>query len=206
MTFIHTARAYYGQNILVHADYVDEVSIVKAYDDECDWEFNIRWYELGGKVCPRIEVFDDAWRCFFEVQIFELLGACGVSRHGEKSMTPTQFCSELLQMGFIDKTPTQPEYEASIKEPVLERGVWKHIPKSTFVGPGWSVLVLDNSRKILTFGSTNGYVGEHYAGDSVHVLSWDDKEIAMWDHQEWQDEPILVMGAILRCAARSALE
>ena len=57
-----------------------------------------------------------------------------------------------------------------------------------------TVLVLDNGVEIRS-GS-----GTRFAGDYVSVVK-DDVEIGYWDKQEWEDEPVTVMGAILRCAA-----
>jgi hypothetical protein len=61
-----------------------------------------------------------------------------------------------------------------------------------------TVLTLVNGNKI--FSSSK----EFMAGDYVRVVDRNHREIGYWDHQEWVDDPILVMGAILRCAAGSA--
>jgi len=41
---------------------------------------------------------------------------------------------------------------------------------------------------------------EYMAGDYVRVCDPKGIEIQYWDSMEWQEEPVLVMGAILRCA------
>ena len=71
---------------------------------------------------------------------------------------------------------------------------WEGVPDKTTATSDWTVLVLDNGNKILTFGD------EHMAGAQVHVLASDGREIAMWDNAEWRDDPEVVMGAILRAA------
>ena len=71
---------------------------------------------------------------------------------------------------------------------------WYSLPEKTTVTKDWTVLVLDNGYKILTFGD------EFAAGAQVHVVGPDDREIAMWECVEWGDEPESVMGAILRAA------
>jgi hypothetical protein len=38
------------------------------------------------------------------------------------------------------------------------------------------------------------------AGDYVRICDPNGKEVGYWDHMEWVEEPILVMGAILRMA------
>ena len=53
----------------------------------------------------------------------------------------------------------------------------------------------------LTNGNTIESDSEEFmAGDYVLVMDPDGKELGMWEAEEWQDEPQLVMGAILRCA------
>ena len=61
-----------------------------------------------------------------------------------------------------------------------------------------TVITLANGNKI--FSSSK----EFMAGDYVRVVDGNHREIGYWDHQEWADEPVQVMGAILRCAAGSA--
>jgi len=42
---------------------------------------------------------------------------------------------------------------------------------------------------------------EYMAGDYVKICDKNGKEIAYWDKQEWADNPVEVMGAIIRAAA-----
>jgi len=72
---------------------------------------------------------------------------------------------------------------------------WHYIPEKTTVTDDWTVLVLDNGYKILTFGDT------YCAGAQVHVLNPKGEETVMWDCKEWEDAPEEVMGAMLRAAA-----
>lgn len=76
-----------------------------------------------------------------------------------------------------------------------ERGRWHRIPEETTITESWTVLVLDNGNKILTFGD------DLQAGAQVHVLDSKNNEIVMWDCAEWGEDPELVMGAMLRAAA-----
>ncbi len=41
----------------------------------------------------------------------------------------------------------------------------------------------------------------HLAGDYVRICDERGHEFLYWDNQEWQEEPIIVIGAILNCAA-----
>lgn len=43
---------------------------------------------------------------------------------------------------------------------------------------------------------------EYTAGDFVSIHDQDGNEVAYWDAQEWKDEPVQVMGAILLRALR----
>lgn len=58
------------------------------------------------------------------------------------------------------------------------------------------VIPLTNGRKIVCS------VGEIYShGSAVYILDKNNNEIMCWEAKEWAEEPELVMGAILRCAA-----
>ena len=69
-------------------------------------------------------------------------------------------------------------------------------PKGTVANDKVTCLVLDNGNKIISTSE------KHMAGDYVRVVSKDGVEIGYWDNLEWQEDPIVVMGAILRCAAK----
>jgi hypothetical protein len=74
---------------------------------------------------------------------------------------------------------------------------WEGLPDRTTVQDDWTLLVLDNGMRILSFG------GRRQAGDDVHVLDAEGKSITSWSCGEWEveGEGEVVMGAILRCAA-----
>jgi len=57
------------------------------------------------------------------------------------------------------------------------------------------VLTLANGCSIATDGDAN-----YSYGDCVVVYDAEGNEIGQWAHEEWRDDPILVMGAILSCA------
>jgi hypothetical protein len=69
---------------------------------------------------------------------------------------------------------------------------WSGLPDETTVADGYTLLVLDNGNRILSFG------GRRQSGEDVHVLDANNKGIQSWYNDEWGDEPELVMGAILR--------
>jgi hypothetical protein len=69
------------------------------------------------------------------------------------------------------------------------------LTSSELFGDDPTVLTLVNGNKI--FSSSE----ELMAGDYVRVVDANHRELGYWDHQEWSDDPVLVMGAILRCAA-----
>lgn len=41
----------------------------------------------------------------------------------------------------------------------------------------------------------------HRSGDYVRLCSPDGREHAYWHYEEWQEQPVLVMGAIINAAA-----
>ena len=74
----------------------------------------------------------------------------------------------------------------------------KKFPSETYYGDDYTVLVLDNGNKIVTSSE------ERQAGDFVMLLDKNDVEFGYWDSAEWKDDPVVVMGAIIRAAAMKA--
>lgn len=71
---------------------------------------------------------------------------------------------------------------------------WEGLPETTTVTDQWTLLVLDNGNRILSFGN------RRKAGEDVHILDANGKNLQSWSNKEWEEEPELVMGAILRAA------
>ena len=60
--YVHTGAAWYAGTALNRPDEIDEIMIGYYHPDGgTTGEFSIRWYTLGGKAAPRLEVYDDAW-------------------------------------------------------------------------------------------------------------------------------------------------
>ena len=74
--------------------------------------------------------------------------------------------------------------------------IWNNLPSQTKVTERWTVLVLDNGLRLLTFADD-----DHKAGSSVHVVNSGGREMFMWDCDEWREDPVSVMGAIFRAAS-----
>lgn len=60
---------------------------------------------------------------------------------------------------------------------------------------GCVYIKLTNGNTIISGSDT------YQAGDFVQVLDPNGEELGYWDYDEWRDDPKLVMGAFLRCAA-----
>jgi hypothetical protein len=70
----------------------------------------------------------------------------------------------------------------------------------TNITDGETTLVLDNGVRIVSHGDE-----EFMAGADVHVIASDGSELGYWSCEEWEADPRLVMGAIMRCAAEVRL-
>ena len=66
---------------------------------------------------------------------------------------------------------------------------------TTTVEEGKVTLVLDNGVRVVCCGND-----DFQAGEDVHVYDKHGRELGFWSSDEWRDEPVLVMGAIMRCA------
>ncbi len=115
--FVHISRAFYAESALKSPEnLIDEVEIIfREFDCEffVKWHLlgsmacAVKWHLLGGMACARLEIFDDAWILFKKVpELFELLFEYGTSDHTKTSLTPEVLCGALLEMGFLDRTPT----------------------------------------------------------------------------------------------------
>lgn len=112
--FYWLSKAWYADANLHGREFKDDITF--GYYDEQDGgttgEMSMCWYELGGKVSPKLEVFDDAWSAlsaFTDV----------IARMGEldnQNITPAQFAEELKALGFTDLTPYQSPYDAPPKK------------------------------------------------------------------------------------------
>lgn len=62
-------------------------------------EFGIRWMEVGKKLTPRLEIFDDAWKMFF-ANFAELSALATLT----EDATDDDVIALLLRLGYIDRT------------------------------------------------------------------------------------------------------
>lgn len=63
-------------------------------------ELSIKWHSLGGKDAPRLEMFDDGWRCLVDPQVRALFEWMA-SVH-DANVTPRAVCEQLERLGFVN--------------------------------------------------------------------------------------------------------
>lgn len=94
------SEAYYAKACMP-ADTIDEVMIgMYSQDRGTSGEFAVRWFELGNKITPRLEVFDDAWSAL--AQFGDVLRY--MASVDGLDVSPQAFCAALRDMGIIDRT------------------------------------------------------------------------------------------------------
>jgi hypothetical protein len=102
--FTILSQSWYANANLRSANFVDDV-IFGLYDNDVKpgqttGEMSIKWYELGGKIVPRLECFDDAWKTLSEfTDVITMLAA-----KDNQNITPDKVAEILLSRGFIDRT------------------------------------------------------------------------------------------------------
>ncbi len=96
------SQAWYADANLRGARWLDDV-IFGLYDEEnggTDGEMSVKWYDLGGRIVPKLECFDDAWATLVEfTDVITMLG----NKDGQ-NITPDKFAEILLSRGFRDLT------------------------------------------------------------------------------------------------------
>lgn len=99
--FTHLSASWYGKACLAHDEYLDQV-MIGFYHPEggTTGEFAVRWMTVGGKVTPRLEVFDDAWHALYEFR--DVLAK--LAEHDSEDMPPSAFCALLVGCGVEDMT------------------------------------------------------------------------------------------------------
>lgn len=96
--FCHYSRAWYT---IPKEKPADEV-MFGMYDEEgyTDGEMAVRWHNLGGKLEPRLEVYDDGWAKLWEFRdVIEKMAQCN-----DRGISPEEFCNLLKGCGFKDLT------------------------------------------------------------------------------------------------------
>lgn len=99
--FSHLKEAYYGENILKHADFEDDITLGFYHaDGGTTGEFSIKWVNIGSKVVPKLEAFDDSWNallCFADV-------LQKMAENDNNNLTPQEFCELLKTCDITDIT------------------------------------------------------------------------------------------------------
>jgi hypothetical protein len=115
--FHHLAEAWYDSPILRGSEYLDEVMFgLYGIGGGTSGEMCVRWKELGGKIVPQLQVFDDGWSALasFPDIILEL------GDLDNQNITPKDFCALLKGLGFKDLTarvnPYAPKEEKKDKK------------------------------------------------------------------------------------------
>jgi hypothetical protein len=151
----HYARPGHDQEIMIGLYYPS---------GGCDAEFGIRWKDLGSKLrlVPRLEVFDDSWKMFFEME--ELRGLSALTG---KNATEQEIVDFLLSAGFTDLTRYEgPKAQKPTITVVLEGGIVQDV---TGLPAGYELRVED-----------------HDEGDADHH-SWDEEKkcfVTIFDGEE----------------------
>ncbi len=128
-TFTHSGEAWYHSLIGGFSlNTVDEVYFgLSCGDGGTHGEMKMEWITLGGKACPQLQVFDDAWVILLSfTDLLAELAKFNCESMSNRSITPKEFCAILLRLGFRDTTirenpnPTPPP---ATREERLERAL-----------------------------------------------------------------------------------
>jgi hypothetical protein len=98
--YIHLGEHPGGADVIASSDFADQIEILVGNDDDGATTCTVTWYKVGGRLRPRVEVFDEDWGTFADAaDVFEVLGQCGGS-----AMQPADFCEMLDELGYENIT------------------------------------------------------------------------------------------------------
>ncbi len=100
--FSQYSKAWYSKGQPLANNQIDKLNISLINEDDVEVSsFIIEWGELSGNVVPRLKVFDDAWRALSLMP--ELIQYMASIDDCNKPID--DFVKDLIDLGFIDKTP-----------------------------------------------------------------------------------------------------
>jgi hypothetical protein len=104
-SFTHCSEAYYTKPIGLSPGVVDEIFFgLSCGGGGTHGEMKMEFRELGRKIVPQLQVFDDGWEVLASftdllTEMAKVSCPCSVN-----SITPKQFCEMLVRCGFKDIT------------------------------------------------------------------------------------------------------
>lgn len=109
--FTQLSKAWYGDANLKNSEMIDRFSIGFYHPEGgTTGEFLISYEELGGKIIPRLQAFDDGWDALFNFS--DLIEA--MSKIDDKNISPDDFNKLLVSLGIEDMTPVDDEFKTKI--------------------------------------------------------------------------------------------
>lgn len=100
--FSQASRAWYSKAILAHGD-IDSITFGFYHKEGgTTGEMTMEWIRLGGRMTPKLTVFDDAWNALNEFK--DLL--IQMAEVDSLDVSPEVFRQMLLACGFEDRTQT----------------------------------------------------------------------------------------------------
>lgn len=101
-SFYASHLAWYAPSVRRIAQGEPEIMVCNADPDGgVEFEFAIRWYDLGGKLTMRVEVFCDALAAFTAEPFASMLAGLNTL---PRCPTPTVLMDYLRTRGFVDRT------------------------------------------------------------------------------------------------------
>jgi hypothetical protein len=98
--YIHLAEHPQAADVIASSDFEDQIEILVGDDENGATTCTVTWYRVGGRLRPRVEVFDEDWGTFADAaDVFEMLGDSGGS-----AIQSAEFCKMLDVLGYENIT------------------------------------------------------------------------------------------------------
>lgn len=117
-------KGYHRGNKAYYSDVIKGIEItigLYAEDGSTSGEFGVKWVKVGGRLCARLEIFEDSWSTLS--QLPDLVKALG-NIDGD-NIQEDEFAMILDELGFKDLTSYKAPYELDEEIITVKMPKWK---------------------------------------------------------------------------------
>ena len=98
--YMHLGEHPEAAAVIAANDFEDQVEVIAGDDTDHETTCTVTWYKVGGRLRPRVEVFDEDWLTFATASdVFAAMAA-----RQNSAIQPDEFCRMLDGLGYKNIT------------------------------------------------------------------------------------------------------